>query len=133
MPVLAENHYGKSLVRLLKVVRRPEATPPRHDVHDWTLGVYLTGDFDACYRLGDNAGVLATDTMKNSVYALARTSTAETCEAFALELATFLQARGPHLTSVRVTVDEKMWQRLKADLPGRPGGRRQVAASERVP
>ena len=109
MAVLAENHYGKSQVRLLKVVRRPEG----NDVHDWTLGVYLTGDFDACYREGDNTGILATDTMKNTVYAVARTSTAETIEAFALELAEFLAGRNPQAASVRITAEEKLWMRLK--------------------
>ena len=109
MAVLAENHYGKSQVRLMKIGRRPE----RNDVFDWTLGVYLTGDFDACYREGDNTGILATDTMKNTVYAVARTSTAETIEAFALELAQFLLGRNPQATSVRVTAEEKLWMRLK--------------------
>ena len=113
MAVLAENHYGKSQVRLMKIGRRPEG----NDVFDWTLGVYLTGDFDACYREGDNTDVLTTDTMKNTVYAVARTSTAETIEAFALELAEFLMARNPGLTSVRVTAEEKMWMRLKVAGP----------------
>ena len=109
MAVLAENHYGKSQVRLLKVVRRPAA----NHVYDWTLGVYLTGDFDAVYREGDNTGVLATDTMKNTVYAVASTSSAETPEAFALELAGFLARRNPQATSIRITVEEKLWMRLK--------------------
>ncbi len=109
MAVLAENHYGKSQVRLLKVVRRPQG----NDVYDWTLGIYLTGPFEACYTEGDNTGILATDTMKNMVYAVARSSTAETMEAFALELAGFLAGRNPGVSSVRVTVEEKMWMRLK--------------------
>ena len=121
MAVLAENHYGKSQVRLMKIVRRPEA----NDVLDWTLGVYLTGDFDACYREGDNTGILATDTMKNTVYAVARTSTAETLEAFALELAQFLAGRNPGVTSVRVTAEEKLWMRLK--VPNEAGGHEQAS------
>ena len=111
MPVLAENHYGKSQVRLLQVGRRAEA----HDVHDWTLGVYLTGPFETCYRDGDNTGILATDTMKNTVYAVARSSTAATIEAFALELAQYLTRRNPQATSVRITAEEKLWTRLKVD------------------
>ncbi len=110
MPHLAENHYGKSRVRLLKVVRDGE----QHQMHDWNVGVYLTGDFGDCFVSGDNTGLLATDTMKNTVYAVARTSTAQTMEAFALELAHFLASRNPRVTSVRVTLDERMWVRLKA-------------------
>ena len=117
MAVLAENHYGKSQVRLMKIGRRAglDARTAANDVYDWTLGIYLTGDFDACYREGDNTDVLATDTMKNSVYALARTSTAETIEGFALELAGFLAGRNPGATSVRVTAEEKLWMRLKVE------------------
>ena len=121
MAVLAENYYGKSQVRLLKVVRRPAV----NHVFDWTLGVYLTGDFEACYREGDNSGVLATDTMKNTVYAVASTSSAETPEAFALELAGFLARRNPQAASIRITVEEKLWMRLKEQGEDGP-----VAATE---
>ena len=63
-----------------------------HKAAERGVGVYLTGDFTACFAAGDNTGLLATDTMKNTVYAVARTSTATTMEAFALELAEFLAA-----------------------------------------
>ncbi len=124
MAVLAENHYGKSRVRLVKVVR----TPDHHDVYEWTVGLYLTGDFDACYLAGDNTGVMATDTMKNTVYAVARTSTATTPEDFAVELARNIAARKPTLTQVRITVEEKMWQRLKVE-----GGKHPSAFLQRGP
>jgi urate oxidase len=110
MATLAENHYGKSRVRLVKVVRHPD----RHDLHEWNVNVYLTGDFAACFLEGDNTGLLATDTMKNTVYAVARNSTATTMEAFAIELATFLSERNPQAASVRIGVEEKTWIRIKA-------------------
>ncbi len=113
MAVLAENHYGKSRVRVLRVTRH--AT--HHDVHEWTVGVYLTGDFAPVFTHGDNTGITATDTMKNAVYSVARTSTAATLEAFAAELAAFFTTRNPALTSARVTVEEKMWVRITADGP----------------
>jgi urate oxidase len=107
---LSDNHYGKSRVRLVKVVRYDD----RHDLHEWSLNVYLTGDFAACFLDGDNTGLLATDTMKNTVYAVARTSAAETMEDFAIELATFLSDRNPQAASVRIEVEEKTWIRIKA-------------------
>jgi urate oxidase len=109
MPVLAENHYGKSSVRLVKVVREG----PLHHLYEWNVNVYLTGDFTACFVDGDNTGLLATDTMKNTVYAVARTSTATTPEAFALELAEFLAGRNQQIASVRVAIEEKTWIRIK--------------------
>ena len=113
MPQLSENHYGKSRVRLVKVTRHAD----RNDLHEWNVGVYLTGDFNACFLSGDNAGILATDTMKNTVYAVARNSIAATMESFALELAGFLAGRNPQATSVRITIEEKVWIRIKAATP----------------
>ncbi len=113
MPTLADNHYGKSRVRLVKVTRSGDT----HHVSEWNVGVFLRGDFSACFLYGDNTGLLATDTMKNTVYAVARTSTAPTMEDFALELARFLAARNPQVTEVRITIEEKMWIRLKATTP----------------
>ena len=113
MPTLAQNHYGKSRVRLVKVTRQGDL----HHLHEWTVGVYLTGDFTACFVDGDNTGILATDTMKNTVYAVARTSTATAMEAFALELAAFLTSRNLQATSVCITIEEKTWVRIKADTP----------------
>jgi urate oxidase len=117
MAVLAENHYGKSRVRVMKVVRKDAE---HHEVFEWTVGVYLTGDFDAVFCAGDNTGITATDTMKNSVYMVARTSTATTLEGFAVELAEFFLRRNPRLQSARVVVDEKMWVRIRAK--GEPHG-----------
>jgi urate oxidase len=111
MPTLAENHYGKSRVRLVKVVRDGET----HYVYEWNVNVFLTGDFSACFLAGDNTGLLATDTMKNTVYAVARTSTATTPEDFALELANFLATRNPQVRQVEIYMEEKTWIRIKAN------------------
>jgi urate oxidase len=111
MPQLSDNHYGKSRVRLVKVVRHGEI----HHLYEWNVNVFLTGDFTACFLAGDNTGLLATDTMKNTVYAVARTSTATSPEAFALELANFLAGRNPQIAGVRIEIAEKTWIRIKAD------------------
>ena len=63
---LGPNRYGKSAIRLVKVTRGPDAPGPRPDRR-----VALEGDFDAAHTDGDNAHVVATDTMKNTVYAFA--------------------------------------------------------------
>lgn len=110
MARLAENYYGKSRVRLMKVRRAGET----HDVYEWSVGVYLEGPFESCFTEGDNSQTLPTDTMKNTVYAVARGSQATTLEDFAIELARFLVERNAQVSSVRITVEEKMWIRLKA-------------------
>ena len=80
---LSENRYGKSRIRLVTVRRR--AT--RHELRDLTVAVALEGDFDAAHTRGDNTGVIATDTMKNTVYAFARDRLTGSPESFGLELA----------------------------------------------
>ncbi len=105
---LGENRYGKSRVRLLKLVREAEA----HHVYDWTVEVLLRGDFGAAFTDGDNSRLLPTDTMKNTVYSLARTSEARTMEVFAKEVAEFLVRRNPQVSSAGVSVEGALWKRL---------------------
>jgi urate oxidase len=109
MAHLAENHYGKSRVRLMKVTRNGG----QHEVREWNVGVYLQGDFELCFA-GDNTGIMATDTMKNTVYSVARESAATTPEGYAQDLARLLSQRNPQAKHVRITVEEKMWIRIKA-------------------
>ena len=45
-----------------------------HGLADLNVSVALSGDLAATHLTGDNAGVLPTDTMKNTVYAFARST-----------------------------------------------------------
>jgi urate oxidase len=109
MVILTENRYGKSRVRLVKVKRHPD----RHDFRDWTLEILLEGDFESCFVDGDNSKILPTDTMKNTVYSLARSSTAECIEEFGKEVVAFLLHRNPQVSVARVSLSEKAWEHLK--------------------
>jgi urate oxidase len=108
MSLLVENRYGKSRVRLVKAIRRAAW----HDIREWTLQILLEGDFDSCFVEGDNSNILATDTMKNTVYSLARKSSSECMEDFAKELVTFLLERNPPVSAANVTVSEKRWEHV---------------------
>jgi len=106
--VLGQNNYGKQRIRLVKVMRRPD----RHDVKDLTVDVAFEGEYQAVHTAGDNATVLPTDTMKNTVYALARLHPVARIEAFGRTLAEhFLQAT-EHVQRVRVRIAAHPWQRL---------------------
>ena len=63
-----------------------------HDFREWTVEILLQGDFESCFKDGDNSKILATDTMKNTVYSLARESSASCMEEFAKELVDFSAA-----------------------------------------
>ena len=114
MITLAENSYGKSRVRLAKVKRHPD----RHDFREWAIDILLEGDFESCFVAGDNSKILPTDTMKNTVYSLARTSSADCMEEFGKELAAFLLESNPQVSAARVSLSEKSWQHLHTN--GKP-------------
>jgi len=105
--VLSWNRYGKSRIRLVKVRRGGRGD----EVVDLTLDVQLEGAFETVYTEGDNASCLATDTMKNTVYALARTDPIEHVESFALRLADHFAAK-PAVSSVRISAFEDRWEHL---------------------
>jgi urate oxidase len=108
---LAENRYGKSRVRLMKVTRHAHG----HDLREWTVQVLLKGDFETAHLDGDNSKILPTDTMKNTVYSLARTSKATAMEDYAKELVDFLLGRNPQVSSASVRIESTMWKRLTID------------------
>ena len=65
---LGANRYGKAAIRLVRVARGPDG----HRLRDLTVAIALEGDFTAAHTDGDNANVIATDTMKNTAYAFAK-------------------------------------------------------------
>ena len=107
MPVtLAENAYGKQAVRLVTVRRLPD----RHELKDVTVAVRFEGDFAAAYTDGDNGGVLPTDTMKNTVYALAAGHPFDDIENFGLFLTDHFIANNPRAARVQVDLTEHPWE-----------------------
>jgi urate oxidase len=99
------NSYGKSAIRLVKVDRH--VTP--HRVRDLTIAIALEGDFAASYVEGDNSAVIATDTMKNTAYALAGEHLTGAIELYGLALAEhFLGDR--QVERARISIDEHAWR-----------------------
>ena len=107
---LGANRYGKSRIRLVTVRRDPD----RHHLRDLTVAVALEGDFDAVHIRGDNAGVIATDTMKNTVYAFARDRLIGSPEAFGLELARHFAAYDACSRAI-IDIEEQRWLRIPED------------------
>jgi urate oxidase len=107
---LVHDSYGKSRVRLLKVAR----SAPRHEIQNLTVNIALEGEFDDIHRTGDNSACLPTDTMKNTVYALAgETDDIEQVEAFGRRLAAHFLAQCSHVSRVRLEMFEHGWKRMK--------------------
>ncbi|MGC2297694.1 MAG: urate oxidase [Acidobacteriaceae bacterium] len=108
MIALGDNRYGKSRVRVMKVEREGQ----RHAVHDWNVEVWLKGDFESCFEDGDNSRILPTDTMKNTVYYLARLSKATDIEGFATEVVTYLLENNFQVDEAGSTVAASLWNPL---------------------
>jgi len=122
--------YGKAEV----TVYRTYATPLRgvtpipessfegrdNEIFAARVDVEILGTgFLAAYTEGDNRNVVATDTMKNFVYASALEFTGATHEAFATSLARRFLETWPHLESLRIRCEELAFVRHSEVLHGR--------------
>ncbi len=109
---IVQDNYGKSRVRLMKVARDGE----HHELQNLTVNIALEGDFDTIHTVGDNSLCLPTDTMKNTVYALAgQTREIEDVEAFGRRLTGHFLENNPHISQVRIDLFEHFWKRMKFD------------------
>ena len=108
--MLRDTAYGKSRVRLVQLTRRND----RHELCDLTIAIRFQGDYDESYAAGDNSAVLPTDTMKNTVYALAATERVRDAESFGVVLARHFLDRNPRLERVRIDLTEHAWGRIAA-------------------
>lgn len=114
MARLIHDAYGKSQVRLTKVSRHGA----RHDLKEISVDIQLEGDFARCYTHGDNASILPTDTMKNSVYAVAKNHPMDSIESYAQALAKHFLDTVAHCSSASIDIAEVPWQRIEVD--GKP-------------
>jgi urate oxidase len=106
---LIDTSYGKSRIRLVRVTRRGD----RHEVRDFTVAIAFEGRYDTSYTDGDNRDVLPTDTMKNTVYALAARDGVGEPETFAVTLGQHFIDRNPKLDRVTVDILDHSWGRIR--------------------
>ncbi len=109
--VLGQNNYGKSEIRVFKVDRRTAG----HEIWDLDVRVVLEGDFEAAHIEGDNTGLLATDTMRNTVYALAKDHLGGSIEDFGLALVDHFLEAGPSARGCRIEITQFLWDRIEVD------------------
>ena len=112
---LGANRYGKSRIRLVTVDRSMD----RHEMRDLTVDVSLEGDFTAAHVDGDNTNIIATDTMKNTVYAFAREHPTGPPEVLGLMLARHFAAY-PQVDRAVVTLRQHGWSRIPLASGGSP-------------
>jgi urate oxidase len=106
--MLAQTGYGKSGIRLVQVSRGSD----RHAVRDLTIAIRFEGDYNSSYTEGDNTDVFPTDTMKNTVYALAARKAIKDAEEFGIRLGRHFLDRNAKLQRVRLDVTDHPWKHI---------------------
>ncbi|ORX93025.1 uricase [Basidiobolus meristosporus CBS 931.73] len=110
---LKKQAYGKTDVRLTKVIRH---TKDWHDVVELTCQVLLDGDFEVSYTEADNSVIVPTDTVKNTIYVLAKKSdNVEVIELFGHEIGQHFINRYSHVERVYVKIIQHRWSRISID------------------
>jgi urate oxidase len=122
---LTAHNYGKQRVRVFKILDSlaggerqdggREGSRRWQEVKELEVGVRLEGDFAAALTAGDNAHVVATDTMKNTVQVLAHRHLGSATEPFAMLVARHFLDQSAHVDRVTVETSERSWRRMAFD------------------
>jgi len=105
---LTFDSYGKTRVRLTQVLRQGD----RHEVVELSAKILFRGKFETSYTKADNSVVLPTDTIKNTVYVVARKNPIQSIEQFCRDLASHFLGSVPHLESVHIEIQQSPWNRI---------------------
>jgi len=116
MPSLSSARYGKDNVRVYKV-HRDEKTGVQ-TVTEMTVCVLLEGEIEKSYTEADNSPVVATDSMKNTVYIKAKEHPVTPPELFASILGTHFVETYSHIHTANIKVVTHRWTRMTID--GKP-------------
>lgn len=105
---LAYSTYGKDNVRVLKVWKDPK-NPQIQNVIEMTVRCLLEGDVEESYTKADNSPIVPTDTVKNTVYVLAKQTDTWPIERFASTLANHFITRYSHIHGANVYIKQHRW------------------------
>jgi urate oxidase len=124
MAELKFDTYGKTSVRLTQVDR----THAQHQLRELNISIFFEGDFADSYLTGSNTCVLPTDTMKNTVYVLAKQMRWSDIETFGRMIAVHFLSRLPQLQQATVQIEQVPWERIGDG----PSAFRQAGAERRT-
>ena len=113
---LGANRYGKAAIRLVRIVRGSAGDR----VRDLTVAIALEGDFEAAHTDGDNALVIATDTMKNTAYAFAKDHLDGSIEDYGRVLAAHFLG-SPQVDVASANIRAHQWTAIDVDGTPAPG------------
>ncbi|XP_061636795.1 uricase isoform X1 [Phyllopteryx taeniolatus] len=101
--------YGKNTVKVLCIRRQGG----HHDIIEIKADVQLTLKSRKDYLTGDNSDIIPTDTIKNTVHALAKLKGVKTIEQFSLDICRHFLTSFNHVLRAKVHMEEVPWRRLE--------------------
>lgn len=113
MPVISAARYGKDNVRVYKV-HKDESTGI-HTVTEMTVCCLLEGDIERSYTVADNSVVVATDSIKNTIYIKAKEHPVNPPELYASYLGQHFLDTYAHISAANVSIAVKRWTRMVID------------------
>ncbi|KAK3313759.1 hypothetical protein B0H66DRAFT_643251 [Apodospora peruviana] len=116
MPSLASARYGKDNVRVYKVER--DAETGTQSVTEMTVCALLEGAIETSYTEADNSVVVATDSIKNTIYIKAKEHPVNPPELYASYLGQHFVNKYAHITTAHIKVTVHRWTRMTID--GKP-------------
>ncbi|KAL4875777.1 uricase [Aspergillus karnatakaensis] len=116
MSTVAAARYGKDNVRLYKVEKNPDTGV--QTVVEMTVCVLLEGDIDTSYTKADNSVIVATDSIKNTIFITAKQNPVTPPELFGSILGNHFITKYPHIHVAHTSIITHRWSRLAVD--GKP-------------
>lgn len=110
MARLQSAEYGKDNVRVCKVDR--DQASGVQTVTEMTVCCLLEGDVDVSYTKADNTPVVATDSIKNTIYIKAKQHPVNPPELFASYLGQHFLDTYAHITAAHITIVQHRWTRM---------------------
>ncbi|CAL5343122.1 unnamed protein product [Camellia sinensis] len=108
-----EQRHGKARVRVGRVWKTEDG---RHSFAEWSVSITLLSDCLPAYIHGDNSSIVATDTMKNTVYVKAKECSEQiSMEDFAIGLGKHFTSFYEQVTAAIIKIVEKPWERMYID------------------
>lgn len=109
---LEQHRHGKARVRVGRVWR----DAANHVMVEWNVSVLLSSRCEPSFTDADNSAIVATDTIKNTVYVKAKEcTTAVSIEEFGLFLGSHFVKTYLEVTSAQVNIIEKPWEPITID------------------
>ncbi|KAE8655646.1 Uricase-2 isozyme 1 [Hibiscus syriacus] len=109
-----EQRHGKSRVRVGRVWRSKAGR--HHFMVEWNVNISLLSNCVAAYVSDDNTDIVATDTMKNTVYVKVKECSEQlSAEKFAILLGKHFTSFYPQVYTAIIKIVEKPWERISVN------------------